>query len=60
MSSAAFEPARHAMGDTLRVDDRRTVPGAATTVERSSATGFSPPPELSGPAVLYLKVGPGT
>ena len=117
MSSAAFEPARYAMGDTLRfadrmhlidmeprddlsstgyalanpgqeylvlqpnggegsftvhlepgtyaaewfgIDDRRTVPGAATTVERSSATSFSPPPELSGPAALYLKSGPGT
>ena len=117
MSSAAFEPARYAMGDTLRfadrmhlidmeprddlsstgyalanpgqeylvlqpnggegsftvhlepgtyaaewfgITDRRTVPGAATTVEHSSATSFSPPPELSGPAVLYLKSGPGT
>jgi hypothetical protein len=117
MSSAAFEPARHAMGDTRRfadrmhlidmeprddltstgyalanpgqeylvlqpnegegsftvhlepgtyaaewfgIDDRRIVPGDATTVERSSATSFSPPPELSRPAVLYLKSSSGS
>jgi hypothetical protein len=117
MSYAAFEPARWAMGDTLRfaermhllqmeprsdlastgyaladpgreylvlqpsaaagsftvllepgtytaewfgIEDRRTVPGDATTVERSAATSFDPPAELSGPAVLYLKGGPAT
>jgi Family of unknown function (DUF6298) len=114
MSHAAFEPARYAMGDTLRfaermnllameprddlsstgyalanpgqeylvlqpsgagdsltvllepgtytaewfsIESRQTVPGDAVTVERSAASGFSPPAELSGPTVLYLKVG---
>jgi hypothetical protein len=112
MSYAAFEPARHAMGDTRRfaermhligmqpraevsstgyalvnpgeeylvlqpdgaadpftvllepgtytaewfgIEGRQTVPGEAITVDRSIATSFSPPPELPGPAVLYLK-----
>ena len=112
MSYAAFEPARWAMGDTLRfaermnliemeprddlsstgyalanpgreylvlepsgtagpftvqlepgtyaaewfsVEGRKTVPGDAITIERSTATSFSPPSELSGPMVLYLK-----
>jgi hypothetical protein len=115
MSFAAFEPARWAMGDTLRfaermrlidmeprddlsstgyalanpgqeylvlhpngaagsftvllepgtytaewfsIEGRKTVPGDATTVEGSAATSFSPPAELSGPTVLYLKSGP--
>jgi hypothetical protein len=114
MSHAAFEPARCAMGDTLRfaermnliqmeprddlsstgfaladpgqeylvlqpsaaadsftvlldpgtyaaewfsVEGRQTVPGDAITVERSAATSFSPPSQLSGPTVLYLKGG---
>jgi hypothetical protein len=114
MSYAAFEPARYAMGDTLRfaermnliemkprddlsstgyaladpgreylvlqpsgaagsftvllepgtyaaewfgIEDRKTVPGDAMTVERAAATSFSPPSELSGPTVLYLKGG---
>jgi hypothetical protein len=39
------------------VEDRRTVPGDTATVEGSSATGFTPPPDLSGPVVLYLKAG---
>jgi hypothetical protein len=117
MSYAAFEPARYAMGDTLRfaqrmnliemqpraevgstgyalvnpgeeylilqpsgaadpftvllepgtysaewfgIEARQTVPGAATTVDRSMATSFSRPSELSGPAVLYLKRGSTT
>jgi hypothetical protein len=112
MSYAAFEPARYAMGDTLRfaermnliqmeprddlsstryalanpgqeylvldpsgaagpftvllepgayaaewfgVEGREAVPGDQLTVERSTATSFSRPPELSGPTVLYLK-----
>jgi hypothetical protein len=112
MSSAAFEPARWAMGDTRRfaermqliqmqpradlsstayalanpgqeylvlqpsgaadpftvtlepgtytaewftIQGRQTVPAAATTVDRPMATSFSPPPEASGPTVLYLK-----
>jgi hypothetical protein len=112
MSYAAFEPARYAMGDTLRfagrmqliemephedlsstqyalaspgqeylvlqpggaagpftvmlepgtysaewfsIQGRETVPEAATTVDRPMATSFSPPPEASGPTVLYLK-----
>ena len=111
MSYAAFEPARHAMGDTRRfadrmglidmeprndlsstgyalanpgreylvlqpdaadgsftvllepgtwtaewfgIEDRRTVPGDTATVERTTTTSFSRPPELSGPTVLYL------
>ena len=115
MSYAAFEPARYAMGDTLRfadrmrlidmeprddlsstgyalanpgqeylvlqpsgdadsftvllepgtyaaewfgIDDRRTVPGDATTVEGSTTTRFSRPSALSGPTVLYLTAGP--
>jgi Family of unknown function (DUF6298) len=114
MSYAAFEPARWAMGDTLRfaermnliemeprddlsstgyalanpgqeylvlqpsgaggsltvllepgtytaewfsIEGRQTAPGDAMTVEGSAATSFSPPAELSGPTVLYLKVG---
>jgi hypothetical protein len=114
MSYAAFEPARCAMGDTLRfaermnliqmeprddlsstgfaladpgqeylvlqpsaaadsftvlldpgtyavewfsIEGRQTVPGDAITVERSAATSFSPPSQLSGPTVLYLKGG---
>ena len=112
MSYAAFEPARDAMGDTLRfaervnliemqplaglsstgyalanpgeeylvlqpsgaadpftvllepgtyspewfgIEARQTVPGEATTVDRSTATSFRRPSELPGPAVLYLK-----
>jgi hypothetical protein len=111
MSSAAFEPARHAMGDTRRfadrmqlidmeprddlsstgyalansgqeylvlqpdgvdgsftvllepgtytaewfgIEDRKTVPGDGTAVERSTTTSFSRPSQLSGPTVLYL------
>ena len=111
MSSAAFEPARHAMGHTRRfadrmqlidmeprddlsstgyalanpgreylvlqpdgadgsftvllepgtytaewfgIEDRKTVPGDGTAVERSTTTSFSRPSELSGPTVLYL------
>jgi hypothetical protein len=114
MSYAAFEPARWAMGDTLRfaermhliemeprddlsstgyalanpgqeylvlepsgaagsftvllepgtyeaewfsIEGRKTVPGDQMTVERSTATSFSRPSELSGPTVLYLKGG---
>jgi hypothetical protein len=112
MSSAAFEPARYAMGDTLRfaqrmhlidlepradlsstgyalanpgqeylvlqpsgaadrftvllepgtysaewfgLEGRQTVPGEETTVDRSTATGFSAPSEAFGPTVLYLR-----
>ncbi len=51
-----LEPGTYA-AEWFGITDRRTVPGGATTVERSSATSFSPPPELSGPAVLYLKAG---
>jgi hypothetical protein len=40
------------------VEGRKTVPGDATTVEGPAATSFSPPSELSGPTVLYLKGGP--
>jgi hypothetical protein len=112
MSYAAFEPARYAMGDTLRfaermnliemdprddlsstgyalanpgqeylvlepggadgsftvrlepgaytaewfgIEGRNTVPSDTVTAEGSTATGFSRPPELSGPTVLYLR-----
>jgi hypothetical protein len=40
------------------IEGRKTVPDDATTVEGSAATSFSPPAELSGPTVLYLKGGP--
>jgi hypothetical protein len=40
------------------VDGRETVPGDVTTVEGSATTSFSPPAELSGPTVLYLKARP--
>ena len=39
------------------IEDRKTVPGDAATVEGSAASSFSPPAELSGPTVLYLKGG---
>jgi hypothetical protein len=40
------------------IQDRYTIPGAATTVERSTGIRFGPPSAASGPAVLYLrKVG---
>jgi hypothetical protein len=40
------------------VDDRQTIPGAATTVESSTGISFSLPSAVAGPAVLYLrKVG---
>jgi hypothetical protein len=39
------------------VEGRQTVPGDATTVEGAAATSFTPPAELSGPTVLYLKAG---
>jgi hypothetical protein len=42
------------------VDGRATVPADPATVDGSTAASFSPPPELSGPAVLYLKAGPRT
>ena len=37
------------------IEGREMVPGDATTVEGSTTTSFSPPSELSGPTVLYLK-----
>jgi hypothetical protein len=37
------------------IEGRQTVPGDQMTVERSTATSFDPPSELSGPTVLYLK-----
>ena len=52
-----LEPGTYAV-EWFGVDDRRTVPGDATRVERSAAITFSRPPELPGPAVLYLKAGP--
>jgi hypothetical protein len=42
------------------IEGRATVAGDATTVEGSAPTSFSPPSELSGPTVLYLKAGSTT
>jgi hypothetical protein len=40
------------------IQDRQTVPGVATTVDRSTGIGLSHSSAASGPAVLYLrKVG---
>ena len=40
------------------IQDRHTIPGAATTVESSTGISFSASSAASGPAVLYLrKVG---
>jgi hypothetical protein len=36
-------------------DDRKTVPGEATTIDGSTATSFRAPSATSGPTVLYLK-----
>jgi hypothetical protein len=36
------------------IQDRQTLRGAATTVERSKGISFSPSSAASGPAVLYL------
>jgi hypothetical protein len=41
------------------VDDRRTIPGEAPTVEVAAATTFRPPPATSGPTVLYLASATG-
>jgi hypothetical protein len=52
-----LEPGTYA-AEWFSIPDRQTLPGGATTVERSAATGFSAPPEATGPTVLYLnKVG---
>ena len=40
--------------DWFNVEDRQTLRGAATTVERSKGISFSPSSAASGPAVLYL------
>jgi hypothetical protein len=117
MSYAAFEPARWAMGDTLRlaqrinllgmqpradlsstgyalanpgqeylvlqpdgaagrftvvlepgtytaewfaIQDRRTIPGQAMSVDGSTAIGFRAPPPAAGPTVLHLKTASTT
>ena len=49
-----LEPGTYA-AEWFSVEGRKTVPGDAMTIERSTATSFSPPSELSGPMVLYLK-----
>jgi hypothetical protein len=54
-----LEPGTYA-AEWFGIEGRQTVPGDTTTVERAAATSFSPPPELSGPTVLYLKGGPAT
>jgi hypothetical protein len=51
-----LEPGTYTV-EWFAIEGRQTIPGGAITVERSAATGFSPPAELSGPTVLYLKVG---
>jgi hypothetical protein len=52
-----LEPGTYA-AEWFAVEGRQTVPGDTMTAERSAATSFSPPSELSGPTVLYLKGGP--
>jgi hypothetical protein len=53
-----LEPGTYA-AEWFTIEGRKEVPGAATTVERSTGIRFSPPSAASGPAVLYLKkVGP--
>jgi hypothetical protein len=49
-----LEPGTYA-AEWFSIEGRNTVPGEPMTVEGSAATGFSPPPELSGPTVLHLK-----
>jgi hypothetical protein len=51
-----LEPGTYAV-EWFGVQDRQTVPGHAVTVQRPTATGFSPPPDAAGPTVLYLKRG---
>ena len=57
--SVLLEPGTYA-AEWFGIEGRKTFPGDATTVERSAATSFTPPPELSGPTVLYLKAGSTT
>jgi Family of unknown function (DUF6298) len=49
-----LEPGTY-VAEWFGIEDRKTVPGDATTAKRAAATGFSRPSELSGPTVLYLK-----
>jgi hypothetical protein len=49
-----LEPGTYS-AEWFTIQGRQTVPGAATTVERSMPTSFSAPSETSGPTVLYLK-----
>ncbi len=52
--TVTLEPGTYT-AEWFAIEGRQTVPGAATTVHRPMATSFSPPPEASGPTVLYLK-----
>jgi hypothetical protein len=52
--TVTLEPGTYT-AEWFAIEGRETVPGAATTVDRPMATSFSPPPEASGPTVLYLK-----
>jgi hypothetical protein len=54
MSYAAFEPARHAMGDTLRFPRRMNLIAMAPREELSS-TGYA----LANPGEEYLVLAPG-
>ena len=49
-----LEPGTYSV-EWFGIDGRETVQGREATAEGVSDAGFSPPAELSGPAVLYLK-----
>ncbi len=52
--TVTLEPGTYA-AEWFSVDDRTTLNAETTTVERSTAAGFHPPAEASGPSVLYLR-----
>jgi hypothetical protein len=54
-----LEPGTYS-AEWFSIEGRQTVPGAATTVERSMAGSFSAPSQTSGPTVLYLKAASTT
>jgi hypothetical protein len=52
--TVTLEPGTYA-AEWFSIQDRQPLPGDARTVDRSTATSFTPPPEAPGPTVLYLK-----
>jgi hypothetical protein len=50
----ALEPGTYS-AKWFSIEGREKIPGEETTVESPAGTSFSPPSEVSGPAVLYLK-----